>query len=362
MKDEREVIDLHEIIVRPVYEPEECRFQELMKAYHYLGALPKIGDTLWYVVLAEREWMALASFSAAAWKCAVRDKWIGWAFRHQFNRLHLIANNSRFLILPQSHHTNLASRVLSLCQRRIQRDWQDRFGYKVLLLETFVDPTRYRGTIYQASNWKFLGYTKGYRRTRSGYSTSVHEPKKVFVFPLSRTTLKTLSQPLLDDQYQKGVLRMKITAEHMRSLPEFFKGIPDPRRREGKRHKLEVILSLAAAAILCGMRGYKDISNWVKHLGTKARIRFGCRFQDGAYIVPSLSIIRDVLIRVDPAELDQALLRWNTLYGAHDESLAIDGKTMCNAIDDSERQTHIMSVIGHKSAQCYTQKKWVLCP
>ncbi|MCP4936405.1 MAG: transposase family protein [bacterium] len=77
--------------------------------------------------------------------------------------------------------------------------------------------------------------------------------------------------------------------------------------------------------------------------------------------MPSESILRDVLIRVDPVELDQAFQNWNAHYGAVDESLAIDGKTMRNAIDESDRQTHIMSAIGHQSKQCYTQKKWVPC-
>lgn len=155
---------------------------------------------------------------------------------------------------------------------------------------------------------------------------------------------------------------MKLSAEQMRSLPEFFKDIPDPRRAQGKRHRIGVVLAIAAAAVLCGMRGYKDISGWAKRLGPKARARFRCRYRNGRYHVPSASIIRDVLVRVDPAQLDQALRRWNALYGAVDESLAIDGKTMCNAIDDEGRQAHIMSVIGHQSAQCYTQKKWAHSP
>ena len=78
--------------------------------------------------------------------------------------------------------------------------------------------------------------------------------------------------------------------------------------------------------------------------------------------MPSQSILRDVLIRVSPVELDQALQGWNALHGAVDESLAIDGKTMCNAMDEQGRQTHIMSAVGHQSNQCYTQKKWVPCP
>jgi len=97
----------------------------------------------------------------------------------------------------------------------------------------------------------------------------------------------------------------------MRSLPEFFKGISDPRRAEGKRHRIEVILAIATAAILCGLRGYKAMSGWAPSLGSKARARFRCRFRNGRYIVPSESIIRDVLVRINPTALDQALQVWN---------------------------------------------------
>jgi hypothetical protein len=83
-----------------------------MQAHHYLGALPKIGETLWYVATWREAWVALLSFSAAAWKCAARDRWIGWPFRHQYARLPLLANNSRFLILPTWHRPNVASRTL----------------------------------------------------------------------------------------------------------------------------------------------------------------------------------------------------------------------------------------------------------
>jgi hypothetical protein len=94
-----------------------------------------------------------------------RDAWVGWDFRHQYDRLHLIANNSRFLILPGYHVANLASRVLALSERRVATDWQERFGYPLLLLETFVDPQRFHGTIYRAANWRYVGDTRGYRRT-----------------------------------------------------------------------------------------------------------------------------------------------------------------------------------------------------
>ena len=133
---------LQEITLQLVTPDEQKRFQSLMETHHYLGSLRKIGHTLWYVVSYKNEWLALISFSAAAWKCAARDQWIGWHFRYQYDRLHLIANNSRFLILPEHHYPNLASRILSLCERRISQDWQKHFGYPLLLLETFVAPAK----------------------------------------------------------------------------------------------------------------------------------------------------------------------------------------------------------------------------
>jgi hypothetical protein len=153
-----------------------------------------------------------------------------------------------------------------------------------------------------------------------------------------------------------------LTAEQMRTLPDFFNDIPDPRRAQGRRHRLPVVLGIAAGASLCGMRGYKAIAGWAKDLGAKARERFGCRRENGRYLIPSESIIRDVLVRVDPAKLDKALQQWNAAFGKDDQSLAIDGKTMCNAIDDQGQQAHIMSAVGHETALCYTQKKSVPCP
>jgi len=354
-------LNLREITVHPTKAPEEERFQRLMQTHHYLGALPKIGRTLWYVATWKEQWVALLSFSAAAWKCAARDRWIGWDFRHQYDRLHLIANNSRFLILPDWHRANLASRVLSLCERRLRQDWPQRFGHPLLLLETFVDPQRFRGTLYQASNWVYVGETRGFRRTRQGYSDSPLAPKRVLVRPLRPQARALLSRPVLHPPYRNGAPKIMLSAEQMGSLPGFFTEIPDPRGRHGRRHPLPTVLAIATAATLCGMRGYKAMAEWAEDLGQKARARFRCRYRNRRYEVPSESIIRDVLIRVDPERLDRALQHWNLVHGEADESLAIDGKTMCNAIDEDGRQTHILSAVGHQTHTCYTQKKSVLC-
>ena len=355
------MLQLSEVIVRPVEVSEETCFKQQMQAHHYLGALPRIGNTIWYVAARAGEWLALLSFSAAALKCGVRDRWIGWGYRHQYDRLNLIANNSRFLILPQHHHKNLASRVLSLCRQRIQRDWVQRFGYPLLLLETFVDPTRFVGTIYRAANWQYVGDSRGYQRSGGGYSPIRRSPKRVFVLPLQHNARALLCHPRLNPRYQTGAPRMKLTAGQMQSLPDFFRPITDPRRAQGRRHPLIAVLAIATGAVLCGARGYKAMSDWAQALSPRARARFRCRRQQGKYTVPSESILRDVLIRVDPIQLDQAFQLWNAQYGTLDESLAIDGKTMCNALDESGRQTHIMSAVGHQSKQCYTQKKWAPC-
>jgi hypothetical protein len=121
------------------------------------------------------------------------------------------------------------------------------------------------------------------------------------------------------------------------------------------------VLAIAAGAILCGMRGYKAISLWAQDLSQQARARFRCRYRERRYLVPSRTVFREVLIRTDPDALSAALQRWNLQY-ADDEALAIDGKTLCHAIDDDGRQTHVLGVVGHQSQTCYTQKKSAPCP
>ena len=348
---------ISELQVRPVERNEEARYQEQMALNHYLGALPKIGETVWYVATWREQWVALLNISAAALKCGVRDRWIGWDFRSQYGRLNLIANNSRFLILPDWHRPNIGSRVLSLTERRIVADWQTRFGHRLLLLETFVDPRRFHGGVYRASNWIELGMTLGYRRTKEGYSAETDAPKRVFVRPLCSNPQTQLTQPNVERLKLTGSPKIMLNAKQMRMLPQCFTTITDPRRAQGRRHRLPVVLGIAAGATLCGMRGYKAMFDWAESLGQRARERFGCRRENKRYIVPSEFVIRDCLVRIEPDELDRALNAWNKAWGMHDEALAMDGKTMKNAVDKDGKQTHIMSVVGHQSKICYAQKK-----
>ena len=348
---------LSELQVRTVERSEEARYQDQMAQHHYLGDLPKIGETLWYIATWRKQWVAQLSMSAAALKCGVRDRWIGWDFRSQYGRLKLIANNSRFLILPEWHRPNIGSRVLSLTERRVVADWSARFGHPLLLLETFVDPRRFYGGVYRAANWIELGLTLGYRRTRAGYSNEADAPKRVFIRPLCRHPQVQLNHPNREHLQLTGVPKIILNAEQMRSLPQCFTLIADPRRSQGRRHRLPVVLGIAAGATLCGMRGYKAISDWADGLGQQARMRFGCRRENGHYVVPSEFVIRDCLVRIEPDALDRALNAWNDAWGKQDKAMALDGKTMKNAIDAAGHQTHIMSVVGHESKICHAQKK-----
>ena len=353
-------MDLSRLTVRPIAPDEDERYQQLLEQHHYLGAIAKIGQTLRYVAQHDGVWVALLSFSAASLKCAPRDRWIGWDARLQYGRLKLIANNSRFLILPQWHVPNLGSKVLGLCQRRLPGDWLQRFGHPLLLLETFVDPQRFHGTVYRAANWSCVGLTQGFRRTGSGYSAQAHNPKQVFLRALHPRARQRLAQPLLDPRdHTEEQPKMTLNAQQIRALPESFKHISDPRRAQGRRHPIGAVLAIAAGATLCGMRGYKAIGQWAQGLGQKGAQRIGCRRDPDTreYLIPSVTVIREVLMRVDPDALDRALGAWNALWAHSDRSLAIDGKTLRGAIDEAGNQVHVMSAVGHESKAAYTQKK-----
>jgi hypothetical protein len=354
------IVELAEVRVDLVGRGGEARFQELMEAHHYLGLAPKIGETLWYAASYCGAWVALLSFSASAWKCGARDRWIGWDFRHRYDRLQLVTNNSRFLILPDWHYPNLGSKVLALCERRLAADWQKMFAHPLLLLETFVDPARFRGTVYQAANWTYVGDSKGYGRIGAGYSAH-QSPKMLFVKSLRADARSILSQPVLDPAYRRGVPKIMLTAEQMCTLPGYFADISDHRQAKGRRHPLRAVLALAAAATLAGARGYREMAEFAADLSQTIRRRLGCRFDKGKYLVPSMTVIWDCLVSVDPVQLDRSLQRWNADHGREDSCLAIDGKTMKNAIDDEGRQTHILGVVGHQTGLCHTQKKSVCC-
>jgi len=163
-------------------------WNEYVERYHILGYKRPFGAHQRYFIwsgIEPKQRLGCLLFSASAWALAKRDTWIGWNQEARSQRLHLIVNNSRFLIFPWVKVKNLASKVLSLAARRVPVDWQNRYGYRPVLLETFVDLEKYRGTCYKAANWVLLGETAG-RGRMDRYCQYLSSPKQIYMYPLRR--------------------------------------------------------------------------------------------------------------------------------------------------------------------------------
>jgi len=161
----------------------------LMGKYHYLGKGPLIGAQIRYLIESKKYgYIGGLSYSSCSYHLQARDKRIGWTDRAKTHNIQKVVLNSRFLIIPQVEVKNLASYVLSKSIERVITDWQARYGYEPLLLETYVDSRHYRGTSYKASNWEYIGKTSG--RTRKG--KSANHSKDIYIYPLGKDTISRL--------------------------------------------------------------------------------------------------------------------------------------------------------------------------
>ncbi len=177
---------LGELEFRPVLTRTDSRlWNELIERYHYLGYQPLPGAQLRYLVFGGSRLIAAMGFGASAWKVAPRDKFIGWTAKDRTDKLSLVVNNARFLILPWVKSRNLASRLLSLVAKRLPDDWEERYAYRPVLLETFVEVERFRGTCYRAANWIHVGDTQG-RGKLDQWNRCELPVKHIFLFPLCR--------------------------------------------------------------------------------------------------------------------------------------------------------------------------------
>lgn len=173
-------------------EPEHRRFQRYLARHHYLSYGGPVGENLGYLIRSRAGGdLACLLYGAAAWQCAPRDRWIGWTSEQRAQGLQLIANNSRFLILPWVRLKHLASHILSHAAHRISADWHQRYGHPIYLLETFVQQDRFQGTSYRAANWIYVGQTTG--RTRQDRHNRVNAPfKQIYLLPLTRHAQRQL--------------------------------------------------------------------------------------------------------------------------------------------------------------------------
>lgn len=189
--------ELGRVWLEVVGEPGERElWNEYVDRYHYLGYKPPFGCYLRYFVVCEQGRLGCVLLAGAAKAIRVRDEWIGWTRPQRLRNLGWVVNNTRFLVFPWVAVVHLASHILGQVARRVVGDWHERWGYRPVLLETFVDPAKYQGTCYRASGWELLGQTTGEGKPRRGkrYETTV---KLVFVRPLERDFRQALCSEAL---------------------------------------------------------------------------------------------------------------------------------------------------------------------
>lgn len=328
-------IDLRFIRVVVVSGTAIDRWNELMSQHHYLGGPGLVGERIRQVaVSSEGEWLALLGWSSGAFKCQARDQWIGWLPSQQWRRLPLVVNNSRFLVLPEGRQAHLASRVLGLAVRRLDADFRAAYGHGVLIAETFVDGSRFRGTCYRAAGWQELGSTRGFRR-HAGQYIAHGQPKQIFVKPLHRLAREILRDAAAPQAYLPKESAMDPLAMHITgpgSLLEALREITDPRNKQGQSHKnFAGLLTLVSMANLAGMMSFQAMSDYVQALPQKILAACGCHSDGhGRRRPPSEATIRRAATSVNGDELDQVVSRWLQAQGhwRDDEAIAIDGKTL----------------------------------
>lgn len=352
---------LDSLFVRPVLKEEVSLWNRYMNEFHYLGLKWLSGKSLRYVALLEGNWAALLGWCSPSKNCGARDSYIGWSGEKKYKRLKYIVNNARFLVLPWICQKNLASKVLSLNLKRLSLDFEQIYGHPVYLAETFVDESRFQGTCYKASNWRHVGYTKGYSRSNRRYYHH-GKAKAVYVYNLCKKASEVLTGVLVP--YDLSQSQSKMRLEKMIKFPiealllKVREFITDPRSKHGKRHPLETVLSIAVCAVLCGCRGYRSIGDWSQSLSREELIRFGSNWKTP----PSEPTIRRVIQRVDADEFDNQIGQWllaqellGTAGGLEGRGIAIDGKTIRGSHNGAKKAVHLLSAVIHKEGVVIAQ-------
>lgn len=310
---------------------------ELLEQHHYLGSLRAVGERLYYSIGDENsDWLAVMVFVSAARRLRHRDAWIGWTDEQRRRRLPLVVNNARFLLLPERTVPNLGSAVLKRVNARLSADWQERYGHPVLVLETFVDPSRFNGTVYTAAGWEELGLTQGNSRKSRDYYEPNGQPKRLFVKALERAACESLQAQRLPPELAwveaKSQPRCTQSAEELASLKDRFKAKVPEYHKQACTYPVYALLSIMAAAHLAGApRGQKDLAVFAKSLSQSQRAALGIRRRASSkyYSSPDQSTFSRMMSSVDIDKVEAVLIEWQSAVRgapAEDELVVIDGK------------------------------------
>jgi len=312
-----------------------CR--QALEKEHGLGGGHPVGRQLWQLVCRESdgERVAVVVWAASALCLKEREAWIGWDGMRRSQRLNLIVNNSRLLILEKSRQPNLATQALGAALRALPAQWAETHGYRPLLAEAFTDVETHHGTSYKASNWIALGHTKGFERHRADFYVRHGRPKKLWVYPLHPQARERLCAAQLAPEQVGGeqapTVRAVLPVPQLRSLGEVFAQMHDPRRINSRRYGLRLMLTLISLGLLCGARTLSDIVRSVQLLSQRDRKALGLarKKESAVYRVPCYNAFRELLPMLDLAQMLRLLSAWLTQHeGRLPRTLALDGKDL----------------------------------
>jgi hypothetical protein len=349
------------VVVRLIRPDELRRWNRLVSQHHYLGNAHLVGEVLRYVAQRKGRWLACLGWSSAAYHLRLRERHIGWSPTQRQSRLPLLACNARFLILPGIDLPNLASHVLAACTRRLAEDWQAVHGHGVLLVETFVDPQRFQGTCYRAAGWLRLGASKGFARRTRDYYLPHDQPKELFVKALHPRALQWLRSPHLPQPWaaaQKTLAPQPgLRLAQWQSLYELFTDLPDARSPHGRLHSVRTIVTIAAAAVLAGARGYLAITEFAARLTQRqlAAVRAYVDPKTDRRVAPGYNAIWRVLTHLDAQGLDERLHQWFSQLDPRLKALAVDGKTLRGTAGSDGEPLHLLAALCHDTRATLAQ-------
>jgi hypothetical protein len=327
--------------------------QEIVK-HHYLHKVSLVGEHLRYAFIHKGQWLAVATWSAAAFHLKDRDQFIGWSAEQCRRRRGLLANNSRLLVLPDCHYPNLISRFMKLMLGRLSADWQNRWGHPLALVETFVDPRFYTGTAYKVSGWSHLGKSAGWKRDANDFYEKNNAPKQIWVRELVKKACVKLRAEQLPAEWAKveedTAIRCTAKAPEIRGLMEsLLQEVPEYRRAQALAYPLPGLVCLMVMAAAQGVvRGPQDLADYADTMsqGQLRALRFRYDRHTRDIRCPKKTTFTRVLHEVDDDLIERVLLRWQDqiLGPRQDRMIVFDGKKVrhagveiVNAVDSTGR-------------------------
>ena len=351
--EEQHVLDHGHI--RLLTTPEDmARCDRAIIEHHYLHNVSLVGEHLRYAFIYKGRWLAVATWSAAAFHIKDRDQFIGWSGEQCRRRRALLVNNSRLLVMPDCHYANLISRFMKLMLQRLSADWQKRWGHALALVETFVDPRYYTGTAYKVSGWCHLGKSAGWKRDAEDFYEKNDAPKQIWVRELVKKARVKLCAAQLPPEWA-GVeadapVRCTAKVPEIRSLMEtLLQEVPEFRRAQALAYPLPGLVCLMVMAAAQGVvRGPQDLADYADTLsqGQLRALRFRADPHTREIRCPKKTTFTRVLHEVDHDLIERVLLRWqDQILGPRQDRMVIfDGKKVrhagveiVNAVDSQGR-------------------------